>query len=322
MSIHLMDRVWWREDLRTMEKFVALALADAAGDDGACYPSIDRIAKKCSCVRRTVQVALKDLERKKLVRRYRRKDRTDFYQLVLENWPQKERPQNSLKEQRLTAAEYRASQDDEMDLFGPSGTGAGNASQPKTTGESNSSRGADKSARGAGDSPKPLEEPLEEPLDILVAEAAPVVKTREPSVIDYVKGEWDLLKQELGDNIAGCRAITDSQAKLVRERAKQHAVEGEAPIDVWRTVFSEIRRSRFLRGEAPPGFNRQKRFRLSLTDLLKPHIFTKVVNGKYADTEADNRGFDPSTGEILTPAASAVRGTIERLHAARERHRR
>src|SRR3546814_12496060 len=57
MSINLMDRVWYREDLRTMEKFVALALADSAGDDGACYPSIIRIAKKCSCVPRTVQIA-------------------------------------------------------------------------------------------------------------------------------------------------------------------------------------------------------------------------------------------------------------------------
>src|SRR3546814_8059391 len=77
MSINLMDRVWYREDLRTMEKFVALALADSAGDDGACYPSIIRIAKKCSCVPRTVQIALRDLERRQLVRRYRRKDRSE-----------------------------------------------------------------------------------------------------------------------------------------------------------------------------------------------------------------------------------------------------
>src|SRR3546814_12048225 len=83
MSINLMDRVWYREDLRTMEKFVALALADSAGDDGACYPSIIRIAKKCSCVPRTVQIALRDLERRQLVRRYRRKDRTDFFQLKI-----------------------------------------------------------------------------------------------------------------------------------------------------------------------------------------------------------------------------------------------
>src|SRR3546814_492722 len=113
MSINLMDRVWYREDLRTMEKFVALALADSAGDDGACYPSIIRIAKKCSCVPRTVQIALRDLERRQLVRRYRRKDRTDFFQLIIENWPQCDRPNNTPKEARYTAAEWNEMRSEE-----------------------------------------------------------------------------------------------------------------------------------------------------------------------------------------------------------------
>src|SRR3546814_14739072 len=100
MSINLMDRVWYREDLRTMEKFVALALADSAGDDGACYPSIIRIAKKCSCVPRTVQIALLDLERRQPVRRYRRNDRTDFFQLFIVNWPPFYRPNNHPKDRK------------------------------------------------------------------------------------------------------------------------------------------------------------------------------------------------------------------------------
>lgn len=40
MSIDFMNRVWWREDLPTMEKFVLLALADAAGDEGLCLSLI------------------------------------------------------------------------------------------------------------------------------------------------------------------------------------------------------------------------------------------------------------------------------------------
>ena len=145
------------------------------------------------------------------------------------------------------------------------------------------------------------------------------VVIQSPSVIDFVRDEWAKLKHELGDKIADCRAITESQARLIRERSRQHARENEGSIDVWRLVFAEIRRSRFLRGEAPPGFGRQKRFRLSLSDLLKPHIFTKVVNGKYADTEADEGSYDPHTGEILSPANAATRGTIELVRAARER---
>src|SRR3546814_20403634 len=102
----------------------------SAGDDGACYPSIIRIAKKCSCVPRTVQIALRDLERRQLVRRYRRKDRTDFFQLIIENWPQCDRPNNTPKEARYTAAEWNA-MSESRDLFDALPTGAGNSPVPE-----------------------------------------------------------------------------------------------------------------------------------------------------------------------------------------------
>src|SRR3546814_14899504 len=105
MSINLMDRVWYREDLRTMEKFVALALADSAGDDGACYQSISRIAKKCSSVPRTVQIALRDLARRQPVRRYPRKDWEDFFYLYIEKWPQCVRTNNTPQEVRYPPVE-------------------------------------------------------------------------------------------------------------------------------------------------------------------------------------------------------------------------
>src|SRR3546814_1677255 len=117
-----------------MEKFVTLALAYSAGDDGACYPSIIRIAKKCSCVPRTVQIALRDLERRQLVRRYRRKDRTDFFQLIIENWPQCDRPNNTPKEARYTAAEWHE-MSESRDLFDALPTGEGNSRSEEHTSE-------------------------------------------------------------------------------------------------------------------------------------------------------------------------------------------
>src|SRR3546814_155596 len=161
MSINLMDRVWYREDLRTMEKFVALALADSAGDDGACYPSIIRIAKKCSCVPRTVQIALRDLERRQLVRRYRRKDRTDFFQLIIENWPQCDRPNNTPKEARYTAAEWNE-MSESRDLFDALPTGEGNSPVTEKIEKGRANlipEGVNLTAStGEGDSPNTLEE--------------------------------------------------------------------------------------------------------------------------------------------------------------------
>lgn len=53
MSIRIMTKVW-ALNIPSSEKFVALALADNASDEGVCWPSIDTIAKKCSLSRRSV----------------------------------------------------------------------------------------------------------------------------------------------------------------------------------------------------------------------------------------------------------------------------
>lgn len=68
MSIKLMSAVW-EMDLPDSEKLVLLALADWAGDDGRCWPSVGQMAKKCSKSERTVQATLRSLCGKGLLRR-------------------------------------------------------------------------------------------------------------------------------------------------------------------------------------------------------------------------------------------------------------
>src|SRR3546814_7087001 len=55
--------------------------------------------------------------------------------------------------------------------------------------------------------------------------------------------------------------------------------------------------------------------KLTLSELLKTHIFRETINGKYISTDADEGSYDRSTGEILGPAAQAARGTLERIRS-------
>jgi hypothetical protein len=69
MSIKLMTAVWDREDLSSTQKLVLLSLADWANDEGLCWPSIERVAKKSSLKKRAVQLAIRSLEEMKFIRR-------------------------------------------------------------------------------------------------------------------------------------------------------------------------------------------------------------------------------------------------------------
>ncbi len=51
----------WRQPLTSTQRFVLLALADAADDNGACWPSVSTLADRCVMSTRTVQRALQDL---------------------------------------------------------------------------------------------------------------------------------------------------------------------------------------------------------------------------------------------------------------------
>lgn len=62
MSIRIMSLVW-ELSLPDSDKLVLLALADCANDDGYCWPGMATLARKCSKGERTVQYALRQLEK-------------------------------------------------------------------------------------------------------------------------------------------------------------------------------------------------------------------------------------------------------------------
>ena len=61
MSITLMCRVWEARDIGPYERLALLSLADHAGEDGRCYPSIRRLCERTGLGERGLQGILKRL---------------------------------------------------------------------------------------------------------------------------------------------------------------------------------------------------------------------------------------------------------------------
>lgn len=313
MSIDMMNRIWWRKDLATTEKFVALAIADTGDDDGECYISVERIMHKCGCTRRTVQNALRSLEGKGLLRTFQRKDRVSQYLFVMENMPLIEKPAKGPKDVKLTKAQWDAA---EQDLFSrPPASSAANAPVVKTTGAFNSGTGAFNSVTGAADAHRTSRTTSRDTSDSDSGDLqSPIV-----SLVEFVEAEWHQLKADF-PGIADVRKIDENLAKLIELRARQHAKSGEDTRAVWELVFKEIRASEFLTGRVPPGNGRETPFKIDLGWVVLTQKFRGIINGKYnSERGGQNRTFDPATGRRMGPTEQAVSGTIARMRAAGQR---
>lgn len=81
MSIKLLSAAW-ELDIGSTEKMVLMCLCDYANDDGGnCWPSVATIARKCSKSERTVQGAIRELERMTILRTVPRRGTSNAFQL-------------------------------------------------------------------------------------------------------------------------------------------------------------------------------------------------------------------------------------------------
>lgn len=71
----------WLLDLPSNQKFVLLALADSANDNGVCWPSISTIATKCGMSERSVQAHISALEKMGILTRDERSGRSTIYRI-------------------------------------------------------------------------------------------------------------------------------------------------------------------------------------------------------------------------------------------------
>lgn len=84
MSVKVMTAVWEHGPKDSTQRFVLLALADHASDDGGnAYPSIETIATKCAMSERTVVRAINALIADGYLIRQRRQSTSNLYQIVL-----------------------------------------------------------------------------------------------------------------------------------------------------------------------------------------------------------------------------------------------
>lgn len=84
MSIKIMSAIWEHGPADSSQRFVLLAIADNASDDGGnAYPAVETLAKKCALSERTVIRALDALVKNNYLTRRRRKDTSNMYQIVL-----------------------------------------------------------------------------------------------------------------------------------------------------------------------------------------------------------------------------------------------
>jgi len=72
MSIPAYEAAWKVYDIPSHLKFVLVALADFANEDGLCFPSYETIAKRCNINRRMAIYSVKSLVKLGLVKKCKR----------------------------------------------------------------------------------------------------------------------------------------------------------------------------------------------------------------------------------------------------------
>lgn len=107
----------------------------------------------------------------------------------------------------------------------------------------------------------------------------------EASIIRSVAESWNALADQF-PRMSRLKVVPDrgqrESAILARTRqlSSDFDFEWEAG---WQAFFEKVRSSRFLRGEAPPGPNRERSFRPTLDKLLKPSMFLNIMEDQYVD---------------------------------------
>ena len=74
----------WGQNLTPMQKLVLLSLADRAGKDAVCYPSVQRLEENTGMNRKTIMESIKALESFSLLTVNRGLGRGNIYTLNLE----------------------------------------------------------------------------------------------------------------------------------------------------------------------------------------------------------------------------------------------
>lgn len=106
MSVRIMAAVWQSTIESATAKIVLLALADAANDEGDCWPHIDTICAKCSLSERSVYEHIKGFQKTGVIGKSKRKLNANQYHIDLRQIPMPPAPDagTDLRQMQVTPA--------------------------------------------------------------------------------------------------------------------------------------------------------------------------------------------------------------------------
>ena len=291
MSIDLMTRVWWRQDLDPSEKLVMLALADRADDeDGVCWYAVDTLARKTSLQRRSVQRIIARLVDHGLLRKRHRHDRSNYYIIPVDKFPYPEKLDRPRKERGpsdfLEAVE--------PDLF-PDKRGDGESPRRKNRGDSGSVRGDPGSVRGDPRSPNPLYDSNMIP-DSLRESAT------EEGLSDMIIRLWNELAERHAAIAPFTATLTEDRKTKIGLRTKR-LVEEFPDVDereAWACIIKRVGSSKLLTGQ-------KTSWAATFDWMLGPKNFEKIIGGNYG------HGHDSIDGPAGPGDRSAVAAGAEAM---------
>jgi hypothetical protein len=312
MSIEIMSRIWYREDIEKNLKWTLMALADAANDEGFCWPSVHTLSVKTALSERAVQRALAEAVQTGMLRRRHRKDRSTQYIFVLERFPhvqRKSRPKETGPLAEIPDHEW--SDAAEPDLF------AG-VEQPEngkeTPDDGDLDHGCQAVTRGdegrvTGSHPTGVRQ---SPHGCLAVTQNHKRNINEPSstgaldfqsnaiMVEWVSESWNRFAAE-HPNVTGLRLpLSDERIELIERRARSFS-KGITKRAFWEEFFGQLRRSQFLQGRAKPTPKWPRPFKLSLQWALTQKNLQEIIDGRYED---DSNTSQPA---LSTSAAATAR---------------
>jgi hypothetical protein len=121
MSIEIMSMVWKTDVGPATHRLVLLALADAANDEGVCWPSMAVVAMKAGCGLSTARKAVAELEADNLLIRQLRpvsgkRNQSNVYQLNVSALEARKSAAQIERESKKTAAPPQSERDSPSDL--------------------------------------------------------------------------------------------------------------------------------------------------------------------------------------------------------------
>lgn len=243
MSTIVMTQCWPIQGISAPQKAVLISLADNANDEGACWPSVARIAERTCLSERAVRLALRKLEELGYLVSHHRSGRSTWYTVNPAGNPGMSCP---------------PAQDAPRHVVPP--TTAPDAGHPGTS------------------CPQNRKGTVTEPSEESPPAAATPDRGQKSDPIPYEQIR-ELYNSILGEHLPRCLGVTDAHRKRIRSaynlRLEGEFIVRENGVDFWTGLFHDVLGCPFLLGA------NGRSWRADFEFLTSGKNIQKFLEGKY-----------------------------------------